>query len=119
MQMTDAPPAQAIAPARYVIINDIDAPEPRMVCQWLPGVGYCYLDRSRGKPRHDGMMGREATPIEAFGWTWAEDEDNGSWSRFYRTDKPSTATYWDGLPRRWQHDGDYFEFKRLKTKVSA
>ena len=106
-------------PPPYVILNDIDAPEPRMVCQWVPGIGYCYLDRTRGKPRHDGMSGTEATPLDVFGWTWAEDEDGGSWVRFYRTDRPSTAIYPDGVPRRWQHESDYFEFKRLKAKVTV
>lgn len=106
-------------PPKYVIINDIDAPQPNLVCQWVPGTGYCYLDRRDAKPRHDGMIGTEATPVEAFGWAIAEDEDGGSWVRFYRTERPSTATYRDGEPRQWQHRGDYFEYKRLSLKVSA
>lgn len=98
-------------PARYVIINEIDAPEPRMVCQWVPGIGYCYLDRRGTKPDHDGMIGAEATPVEAFGFAWAENPD-GTVS-FYRSERPVTATYRDGVPRRWQHHADSFEFRRL------
>ena len=104
---------------KYVIINDTDAPQPNMVCQWVAGTGYCYLDRRDGKERFDGMAGSRATPVEAFGWAIAEDEDVGSWVRFYRSDRPSTATYSDGEPRRWQHRANYFEYKRLSTKVSA
>jgi hypothetical protein len=96
---------------KYVIINDTDAPEPRMVCQWVPGVGYCYLDRSGTKPDHDGMQGIEATPIEAFGFSYAEDSDG--FVRFYRADRPVTATYQDGEPRRWQSRVNGFEYRRI------
>jgi len=99
--------------ARYVIINDIDAPEPNMVCQWVPGIGYCYLDRRNGKPRHDGMRGAEATPIEAFGFEWAEDRDG--MVRFYQAERPVTATYRDGEPRRWQSRTTFFEYRRIKA----
>jgi hypothetical protein len=103
-------------PPKYVIINDTDAPEPKMVCQWMPDVGYCYLDRTNGKRRHDGMIGSEAVSIEAFGWTWSEEKDNGELLvKFMRTNK-STATYPDGVPRDWQHHADSFEFKTLKSK---
>lgn len=95
----------------YVIINDTDAPEPRMVCQRVPGVGYCYLDRSRGKPDFDGMQGAEATPVEAFGFVWADNSDGAV--TFYRVDRPITATYRDGEPRCWQHAADSFEFRKL------
>lgn len=111
--------AVTMGKSRYVIINDFDAPQPDMVCQWVPGVGYCYLDRRGNKPSFDGMRGAEAVPVETFGWAWAEDEDGGSWVRFYRTEEGSTASYQDGSPRRWQNNASYFEFKRLKTKVSA
>ena len=98
---------------KYVIINDFDAPEPAMVSQWVPGIGYCYLDRRNGKLRHDGMNGTAATPIEAFGFTWAENRD-GTVS-FYQTDRPVTATYSDGEPRRWQSRATSFEFQQLKA----
>jgi len=104
-------------PARYVIINEIDAPEPRMVCQWVPGLGYCYLDRSRNKPSHDGMSGVEATSVEAFGFAWTDNPD-GTVS-FYRSERAVTATYRDGEPRRWQNSADSFEWPRLTRAKSA
>lgn len=96
---------------RYVIINDCDQPKPDMVCQWVPGIGYCYLDRRGTKPDHDGMTGREATSLEAFGFVWTDNPD-GTVS-FYRSERPVTATYRDGVKRRWQHHADSFEFRRL------
>lgn len=110
--MSDTPAPENI-PARYAIINDCDAPRPEMVCQWVPGVGYCYLDRRGTKPDHDGMKGAEATPVEAFGLVWAENPD-GTVS-FYRSERPATATYRDGVPRRWQHRDDSFEHRQLKV----
>jgi hypothetical protein len=96
---------------KYVIINETDAPEPSMVCQWVAGMGYCYMDRSGLRPEHDGMQGAEATSINAFGFVCVEDRDG--MVRFYRTDKPPTATYRDGEPRPWQSKQDSFEFRRL------
>jgi hypothetical protein len=98
----------------YAIINDTDAPEPRMVCQWMPGVGYCYLDRGRGKPDFDGMPGAKATSVEEFGFVCADNAD-GTVS-FYRSDRPVTATYDDGEPRQWQHHRDSFEFRKLTAR---
>lgn len=95
----------------YVIINDIDQPKPDMVCQYVAGIGYCYLDRRGSKPTHDGMRGHEATPVEEFGFVSVDNSD-GTVS-FYRADIPVTATYRDGEPRRWQHHADGFEFRRL------
>ena len=103
-------------PAPYVIMNDFDRPEPAMVCQWVPGIGYCYLDRTGTKPLHDGMRGAEATPIEAFGFVWTENSD-GTVS-FYLTDNPIvTATYQDGEPRQWQSPAKSFEFRQLTASV--
>lgn len=96
---------------KYVIIGDFDAPQPNMVCQWVPGTGYCYLDQKGSKSNHDGMTGSEATPIEAFGFIWANNRD--STVSFYRSAQPCTATYKDGEPRRWQHSADKFTHKRL------
>lgn len=103
--------AQMTEPAKYVIVSDYDAPQPDMVCQWVPAKRYCYLDRTRNKPNHDGMIGDEATPIEAFGFIWANNRD-GTVS-FYRTVQPCTATYRDGVARRWQHPADKSTHKRL------
>lgn len=99
-------------PPRFVIVDEADAPEPRMVCEWVPRVGYCYLDRRRGKADLDGMTGREATPIEAFGFEWAETD--GGTVTFHRTTRPVTATYRDGGRRRWQSEIEQFEYPTLK-----
>jgi len=99
-------------PPRYVIINDCDKPEPNMVCQWVPGIGYCYLDRRSTKPEHDGMAGEQATSIEAFGFVWTDNSD-GTVS-FYKTDKPVTAVYSDGKPRSWQSSTTSFERVQLR-----
>lgn len=104
------------AKTRYVIINGTDAPEPRMVCQWVPDIGYCYMDRRNNKADFDGMLGHEATSIEAFGFSVAEDADGIS--RFYQSDRPVTATYRDGEPRRWQSHQTFFEWRRLKAAAT-
>ncbi len=97
--------------AKYVIINDFDAPEPKMVCQWVDGIGYCYLDRQGTKSSHDGMKGVEATSVGEFGFDYTENPD-GTVS-FYRSDRAVTATYRDGEPRRWQHGADQFKHRML------
>jgi len=102
---------------KYVIINDTDSPTPEMVCQWVKSIGYCYMDRRGSKPEFDGMQGAEATPVEAFGFVWAEDTDGVT--RFYRSDLTPTAVYQDGEPRRWQGRADGFEFRTLKAKADA
>lgn len=99
-----------MTPPKYVIINDIDAPSFPMVCQFVPHVGYCYLDRTGTKPRYDGMTGREATAVEDFGIAWT-DNDDGTVS-FYVSDRAPTATYTDGAPRRWQGAASA-EYRRL------
>lgn len=96
---------------RFVIINDTDAPEPRNVCQWVPARGYCYLDRSRGKPEFDGMKGGSATAIEAFGFTWSEGAGR---VRFCRDGATRTAAYQDGQPRDWQSEFEMFDFPLLE-----
>ncbi len=100
-------------PPKYVIVSEADAPHPDMVCQWVPGVGYCYLDRTSNKTRHDGMAGTEATPVEAFSIDWVESDRIVV---FYKTDKPPTATYRDGLPRRWHSSFHLFVRRRLTAK---
>ena len=60
------------------------------------------------------MKGNGATPIEAFGFVWAENKD-GTVS-FYLADdppRPVTAKYSDGEPRRWQSSSTSFDFRRL------
>ena len=97
---------------KYVIISDCDRPEPAMVCQWVFNVGYCYLDRSDVKKRHDGMDGSEATSL-------VETTGKSPMVRFYRTEPLRTATYRDGVRRRWQHDATFFQCKLLALKVVA
>ena len=100
-----------ITKSPYVIINDCDAPKPQNVCQWVEGIGYCYLNRRDGRGAHDGMAGIDATPIEAFGFVWTDNKD-GTVS-FYMSDRPSTATYSDGVRRPWQSPINRFNFLRL------
>lgn len=104
-----------MARPEYVIINDTDGPTASMVCQWVPSVGYCYLDRSGTKPRHDGMKGAEATDVQDFGWVYTNNKD-GTVS-FYLTKQPSTATYRDGAHRRWQSPEIGFERKRVTAAM--
>lgn len=98
-------------PPKYVIINDFDAPQPNMVCQWVEGVGYCYLDRTRLKPRYDGMVGTEASEVGAFGFCWEEKADGIV--AFHRTDLGSVAVYRDGEYRRWCDSRDEFDHRQL------
>ena len=99
---------------KYVIINDCDAPEWRMVCQWVPEVGYCYMDRS--KSFFDGMEGGDAMPVDAFGVLWMEGADG--MTRFYPFGLNATAAYPDGAPRRWQ-GARKFEWGRLTARAVA
>jgi hypothetical protein len=100
--------------ARYVIVSDADAPTPAMVCQWVDGVGYCYLDRRRNKPDHDGMQGDRATPIEAFGFSW--NETASGIVSFWSSGR-CTAKYSDGESRRWQSPIFGFRCRVLKLGV--
>lgn len=86
-----------------------------MVCQWVPGIGYCYMDRRNNKADFDGMQGDEATPIEAFGLAWTDKSDGTV--DFYPSGRPVTATYYDGRPRRWQSRKTEFEHVQLKSGV--
>lgn len=110
-------PEQKTTRAPYVIVSPFDAPQPDMVCQWVRGVGYCYLDRRGTKPDFDGMRGAEATSIDAFGFAWTDNPD-GTVS-FYRSERPATAVYPDGQPRSWQHRSHSFEWRRLTAGVVA
>jgi hypothetical protein len=85
---------------RFAIINTCDAPCRRHVCQWIDGLGYCYMARELEPhlKRYDGMKPSMPTPIEAFGFSV---ESSHREARFIRVG-PSTATYEDGKPRKWQ-----------------
>lgn len=93
-------------PPRYVIVSDCDQPAPNMICQWVPGIGYCYLDRTGSKPGHDGMNADGVTSVEQFGISWADNSD-GTVS-FFPSGKPVTATYHDGKARKWQSKATSF-----------
>lgn len=99
--------------AKYVIINDCDAPQPAMVCQLVPGVGYCYLDRSGNKPSFDGMKGDEATSINTFGILVHEEADG---TITFKATGKSFALYPDGQPRRWQSSVSEFTHRKLMKK---
>lgn len=89
-----------IDPPRFAIINTADAPQRRMVCEWVPRVGYCYMVRM-DEPQmrfYDGMKPLHPTSLEDFGF---EVTFNGSDAVFTRIGD-STATYEDGKPRPWQ-----------------
>ena len=98
---------------KYVIVNEYDAPEPRMVCQWVPGVGYCYMDRTHGKSRYDGMTGSYIAPVFDFGFDIMEN--TGGLVSFHKA-RPSVALYLDGEPRRWQSSIHSFSRQMLEKK---
>lgn len=101
-------------PPKYAIVNTVDAPTPEMVAQWIPGVGYCYLDRTGNKPSFDGMPADEATGINTFGITVFEHGDGPNKGKvdFLATGR-SFARYHDGLPRLWQDSRHTFTHTRL------
>lgn len=84
-----------------------------MVCQWVPDVGYCYLDRTGDKPLFDGMAGDEATPVNTFGILVHEAKDG---TITFKATGKSFARYADGTPRRWQSIEAAFTHRRLMKK---
>jgi hypothetical protein len=85
---------------RFAIVNTADAPQRRMVCEWIPDIGYCYMMRQQ-EPHlkdFDGMRPARPTPIESFGFAV---EIAGDEAIFTRTND-SSATYEDGKLRPWQ-----------------
>jgi len=96
---------------KYVILNDTDAPQPNMVCQWVEGIGYCYLDRTHNKPDFDGMTGSEATPVTTFGIQWIETDGEVDFWVMGR----SFARYTDGIPRKWQSSAPNFSWPILTS----
>lgn len=105
----------------YVIINDVDCPEARLVAVLtryddIEGVWHAlYLseDTNMTSPR-----GLQPTPISDFGkrveWTYELGEyrvvDDGS---------PCIATYRDGDPRQWQDRSGREWFKARKRAMEA
>lgn len=98
--MSKAKKQETPNPPRFAIMNTCDAPQRRMVCEWIPKVGYCYMRRSV-EPHlkdFDGMMPSRPTAIESFGFV----SDVCGTEVVFRRVGPSTATYEDGTPRYWQ-----------------
>jgi hypothetical protein len=95
---------------RYVILNDTDCPERKMVCQFVDGIGYCYLNRDPILARHDGMVSYRPTPMADFGFAVTDMPDGIV--KFSQVSSPC-ATYEDGAPRRWQGRATEFEFDML------
>jgi hypothetical protein len=102
-----------------VIINDIDAPEGRMIAviiRYDKTHGYWkarYLcDRIQTYCHSSGSLGMP-TPIADFGMKleWLDDKT----FRAVPTDEPSVAKYRDGVPRDWQEP----HTKHLTTKRMA
>ncbi len=92
------------------IIDDCDAPEPRMmaVVMWSGRIGgykWEYVDR-RQQARYEKGRSRtwpeKFTPLKSFGVLALFRSDGAL--RFERFG-PSQATYPDGKPRDWQGDG--------------
>lgn len=87
---------------RFAIINTCDAPQRRMVCEYIKGVGYCYMSRETNTHLkfYDGMTASRPTAMEKFGFM-VEYDNHVREVKFTRI-ATSTATYEDGKPRDWQ-----------------
>lgn len=87
-------------PPRFAIINTTDQPSRRMLCEFIPGIGYCYMSRHEFPylKEYDGMGASRPTAIETFGFS---AEVGRAEVVFTRTGE-STATYEDGEHRSWQ-----------------
>lgn len=93
---------------RFAIINTCDAPQRRMVCEYLDGVGYCYMARAM-EPHlkmYDGMNPERPTSLEDFGF----DIEISNNEALFRRTRTWVATYEDGMPRKWQDRVYPFEF---------
>ena len=89
----------------YVIMNDCDAPEARMVAvltRYDDTKGIWHALYLSAHTNMEAPYGPEPTPLSAFGqtveWKWNE-------YRCVSNSQPVTATYRDGVRRNWQ---DYF-----------
>ena len=91
---------------RFAIINTCDGPYKRMVCEWVEGFGYCYMNRliDKSLKRFDGMTPKRPTSMEDFGFSVIVGEKVAA---FCQT-AASSATYEDGQPRRWHDNSTNF-----------
>ena len=102
---------------RFAIMNTMDAPQRRMVCEWVPNVGYCYMMRHH-EPHlkdFDGMNPPRPTSLEDFGFR----VDVLSIEAVFTRIADSTATYEDGKPRSWQDRcwTDQFSLPLVKGRI--
>lgn len=98
---------------RLVILNEFDAPEPRMIAVVRQNEGrseWTYLsadDRLKGSEwlNWNTMSHPEhVTDIEEFGVTPVIEVRGAKYVLRVKQTGPSRATYSDGVPRRWQAD---------------
>lgn len=102
----------------YVIMNDVDCPEARLVAVLTKhddkaGIWHAlYLATYTNMSSPHGTM---PTPISEFGKTveWC-----GSQYRVINTGAESTATYRDGVPRKWQdtHGNKMWDARKQAVK---
>lgn len=99
---------------RLVIMNDFDAPQPRMIALIRPaqagGFEWTYISRWKQLSRYRGwsVVGglKYITPLEVFGVAPVIEQLPGDDFPMLRVVRfaESLATYPDGTPRQWQHD---------------
>lgn len=93
---------------RFAIINTCDAPCRRMVCQYVPKIGYCYNARSLEPhlKNYYGMEPGNPTSLEDFGFDILVVGELAVFTR----NRECIATYEDGKHRPWQdrnHDEQF------------
>ncbi len=87
---------------KYVIINDVDRPCERLICERQPDGSYRYIHPDH--KHHPPMWaGTTATPLKFFGVQLIVIGEEGFPREFFGlVIRESTATYSDGRIRRWQ-----------------
>ena len=120
--------ASAPKPPRFAIVNTLDGPCRNMICEWVNGIGYCYMRRSVAVHLkcYDGMKPTRPTSIEDFGFEILVDEFARE-AHFIRRGR-SVATYEDGSHLDWQDTSFVDDFtlplvepvkgKRIISKVA-
>jgi hypothetical protein len=106
---------------KYAIFDDCDAPERKMIVE-LIGDKYRYMVPTVGWKRRmmtPGTGKYKPTDIKEFGFLTNETAHSVIFTRVAE----STATYPDGVPRKW-HDryngaeiGQSFELPRVRVKA--
>ena len=95
-------PTEGLTRGTYVIMNDIDCPEARLVAVLTRYDDIKGIWRALYLAAYTNMSapyGPGPTPISAFG---KGVEWSGDAYRVVDTGQPVTATYRDGKPRSWQ-----------------